>query len=164
MCFVWMLGKVDAVIGSLQLIPEYSTFRIKYYKSIKILPHFEHLNNRWNCEWRGERWRGGPRSKGRVTSCRASQVLQMTGFSTESDGKSWRCFKQRCGATWVAQSVKHPTLDSGSGHDLVVHDFQPHSELCPGSMEPAWDTLSPPSLCPSPARTLSLSLSLSPSK
>ena len=27
---------------------------------------------------------------------------------------------------WVAQSVKHPTLDLGSGHDLTVHGF----ELC----------------------------------
>ena len=43
---------------------------------------------------------------------------------------------------WMAQLVKRPTLDFGSGHDLMVGDA--------GSMDPAWDSLS-----------LSLSLSLS---
>ena len=28
--------------------------------------------------------------------------------------------------TWVAQSVKHPTLDFSAGHDLTVHEFMPH--------------------------------------
>ena len=27
---------------------------------------------------------------------------------------------------WVAQLVKHPTLDFSSGHDLTVHEFKPH--------------------------------------
>ena len=27
--------------------------------------------------------------------------------------------------TWVAQLVKHPTLDFGSLHDLVVHGIEP---------------------------------------
>ena len=31
---------------------------------------------------------------------------------------------------WVAQSVKHLTLDFGSGHDLLVHEFEPHVLLC----------------------------------
>ena len=26
---------------------------------------------------------------------------------------------------WVAESVKHPTLDFGSGHDFTVHGFKP---------------------------------------
>ena len=38
---------------------------------------------------------------------------------------------------WVAQSVKHPTLDFCSGRDLVV----PKIELCADSAEPAWDAL-----------------------
>ena len=29
----------------------------------------------------------------------------------------------------VAQSVKHPTLDFGSGHDLTVHDLEPSPAL-----------------------------------
>ena len=49
----------------------------------------------------------------------------------------------------MAQSVKHLTLGFRSGHDLMVHEFEPHIELCTGSVEPAWDSLS-----------LSLSLSL----
>ena len=43
---------------------------------------------------------------------------------------------------WVAQSVEHPTLDFGSGHDLTVHEFEPCIELCADSAEPAWDYLS----------------------
>ena len=34
--------------------------------------------------------------------------------------------------TWVAQWVKHPTLDFGSAHDLMVHGFDPTWSL--GSM------------------------------
>ena len=56
---------------------------------------------------------------------------------------------------WVAQPVEHPTLDFGSGHDLIVHKFEPQVELCTDSVKPAWDSLSP-SLCFSPAHTLSL--------
>ena len=44
--------------------------------------------------------------------------------------------------TWVAQSVKHPTLDFGSGYDLMVREFEPHLELCADSVDPAWDSLS----------------------
>ena len=32
----------------------------------------------------------------------------------------------------MAQSVKHLTLDSSSGHDLVVLEFKPHNGLCTG--------------------------------
>ena len=31
--------------------------------------------------------------------------------------------------TWMAQSVKRPTLSFGSGHDLKVHEFKPHIRL-----------------------------------
>ena len=48
---------------------------------------------------------------------------------------------------WVAQSVKHLTLDFGSGRDLVVCEFVPRDGLCAHSEEPAWGSLSlPPSL------------------
>ena len=62
--------------------------------------------------------------------------------------------------SWVGQSVKHPTLDFSSGHDLTVREFKPCIRLYAGGMEPAWDSLSP-SICLSPAHSLSLSLSLS---
>ena len=64
----------------------------------------------------------------------------------------------------VAQTIKYRTLDLNSGHDLTVHELEPHIRLCPNGTEPAWDSVLP-SLCPSPARvrshvhTLSLSLS-----
>ena len=35
--------------------------------------------------------------------------------------------------TWVAQLVKHPTLDFGSGHSLIVHGLKPHVGLCADS-------------------------------
>ena len=39
--------------------------------------------------------------------------------------------------TWVAQSVKHPALDFGSGHDLPVREFEPCVGLCTDIVEPA---------------------------
>ena len=40
--------------------------------------------------------------------------------------------------TWVAQSVKHPTLDFDSGHELILHWIKPHAGLRADSTEPAW--------------------------
>ena len=51
--------------------------------------------------------------------------------------------------------VKRPTLDLGSGHDLVVCGIEPRVGLCADSAEPVWDSLSAP---PQPALSLSLSL------
>ena len=42
--------------------------------------------------------------------------------------------------------LKFPTSDSGSGHDLAVHEIEPHIRLCADSAEPAWESPSP-SLC-----------------
>ena len=39
--------------------------------------------------------------------------------------------------TGVARSVKHPTLDFGSGNDLMVREIEPWVRLCTDSMEPA---------------------------
>ena len=52
----------------------------------------------------------------------------------------------------MAQLVKCPMLDLGSGHDLMVHEFEPCVGLCADSTESAWDSFS---------LSLSLSLSLS---
>ena len=41
-----------------------------------------------------------------------------------------------CGA-WVAQSVKHPTFDFSSGHDLTVRGFKSRVGLRAVSTEPA---------------------------
>ena len=59
----------------------------------------------------------------------------------------------------MVQSVKLATLDFSSGHDLTVCEFESHVGVCTDSSEAAWSSLSP-SLCPSPARAHSLSLSL----
>ena len=62
----------------------------------------------------------------------------------------------------MGQSVKRPTLDLGSGHDLAVREFEPRVGLRVDSTEPARDSL-PPSrslfLCLSPACILSPSCS-----
>ena len=55
-------------------------------------------------------------------------------------------------AAWVAQSVRRPTLNFGSGHDLTLGEFKPRVGLWADSAEPAWDSLSPH---PSPAGVLS---------
>ena len=52
---------------------------------------------------------------------------------------------------WVAQAVKCPTHDFGSGYNSTVR-IKPHIELCADSGEPSWDPLS-----------ISLSLSAPPS-
>ena len=49
--------------------------------------------------------------------------------------------------------------DSGSGHDLTAHEFEPRVGLCTDSLEPG-DCFGfgvSVSLCPSPAHALSLS-------
>ena len=56
--------------------------------------------------------------------------------------------------TWMAQSIKHPTLDFHSGHDLMVCKFKPCIGLRADGAEPTLDSLSP-SLCPLPTCTLS---------
>ena len=51
-----------------------------------------------------------------------------------------------CGGACVAQLVKQPILDFGSGHDFRVPEIEPCIEPC---MEPAW-TLSLPLSVPFP--------------
>ena len=55
----------------------------------------------------------------------------------------------------MAQLVKRPTLDFGSGHDLVVCEFKPLI-----GAEPAWDSLFPPPLPLSQCSLFSLSLKI----
>ena len=50
-----------------------------------------------------------------------------------------------------------PTLGFGSGHDLMVCEFEPCIGVCAGSVEPAWDSLSSPSLSALLLLVLSLS-------
>ena len=49
----------------------------------------------------------------------------------------WRLFIiKRCfHGTRVAQLVKRPTIDLGSGHGLTVHGIEPYVGLCAESME-----------------------------
>ena len=46
------------------------------------------------------------------------------------------------GGAWVAQSVKHLTLDFGSGMILRFVGSSPCVMLCVDNVEPAWDSLS----------------------
>ena len=60
---------------------------------------------------------------------------------------------------WGLSRLSVTTLGFGSGHDLTVHEFEPHVRLCAAHAEPAWDSLSPSHSAP-PLHWLSLSLSL----
>ena len=69
--------------------------------------------------------------------------------------KSVKCgIKTASRGVWVARSVKHPALDFGSGHDLMVHEFEPHIRASAVSKELVSNPM--PLLC-----LLALSLSLS---
>ena len=57
----------------------------------------------------------------------------------------------------MAQWVRQPTLDFGSGHDITVLGIEAHVGLCAVHAEPALGSLSP-----SLPLSLSLSLSASP--
>ena len=68
------------------------------------------------------------------------------------------------GGAWVAQLVKDLTLDSGSGHDLMVHDFEPHIGLYTERGACLGFSLSLSlSLCPSPPYAHAHTQFLSPS-
>ena len=61
---------------------------------------------------------------------------------------------------WASQPVESPTLGFGSGHDLMVREFEPRVGLCADREEPPWDSQSLLlSLCPSPTHALCLALS-----
>ena len=64
---------------------------------------------------------------------------------------------------WVVQSVKRPTLDFGSSHDLTVHEFEACIGLHSDGARPAWDSLSLPLFLPLPL-LLSFSFTCSLSK
>ena len=57
------------------------------------------------------------------------------------------------GGTWVAQSVKHSTLDLVQ---VMISWFKPGVGLHTDSEEPAWDSLSPAPLSDPPLLPLSL--------
>ena len=61
----------------------------------------------------------------------------------------------------MAHLVKCLTLGFGSGHDLTACELEPHTRLYAGSVESAWDSLSPSLSDPPCWFSLCLSLSLS---
>ena len=61
---------------------------------------------------------------------------------------------------WVAQLVKHLTLDFGSGHDLTVCGIKPRVGLYADGVGPAWDSFSSVLFVPPPLLTLGLSLKI----
>ena len=72
--------------------------------------------------------------------------------------ESWFGRDCKCAlGAWAAQRVKHPILDLSSGHDLAVHEFEPHIRPCTDSAEPAWNS---PSLSAPPLLSHFLSLKI----
>ena len=58
------------------------------------------------------------------------QASQLKGsFSQLHQTLSMKTEKYVTWGTWVAQSVECPTLDFGSGHDLMILEFKPHTGL-----------------------------------
>ena len=78
--------------------------------------------------------------------CKADMRRWCTGqtYSRTNDrGAISRARERHGGAPGGAQSVKQPTLDFGSGHDLAVRGIESCIRLRADNMEPAWDSLSP---------------------
>ena len=61
----------------------------------------------------------------------------------------------------VARSIRCPTLDFGSGHDLTACEIEPQVGLCADGVEPAWDSPSPSFSGACSLFSLSLTFSLS---
>ena len=110
------------------------------------------------------------------------KILFLSNFSTKREARTYNpeikshtlhqlsqpeaaifSFKVNHRGAWVAQSVKHLSLDFSSGHDLTVRGIKPHVRLCTDSAEPAWNSLSLLLSLPLP-HSCSLALSLSLSK
>ena len=78
-------------------------------------------------------------------------------MSVNVDATKWQFSRQMdkqtlVWGTWVAQSVEHLTWGFGSCHDLTVCDLEPRLGFCTDRVDPAWDSLSPPSLsAPAPS-------------
>ena len=71
-----------------------------------------------------------------------AKVRHLTDWATQSPQKQLFTLIQMWG-TWVAQSVKCPTLGFSSGRDLTVYEMEPWVRLCTDSVVPAWNPLSP---------------------
>ena len=65
-------------------------------------------------------------------SCEGEQRNEVAGGQCRGHGG---CLLRRERGAWVAQAVKCPTLDFSSGHDLTVHELEPHVGLCADSAE-----------------------------
>ena len=63
----------------------------------------------------------------------------------------------------MAQSVRHPNIDFGTGPDLLAHGMESRVGLCTDSVGPARDSL-PPSLSAPPPLVCVSTFSLSQNK
>ena len=59
--------------------------------------------------------------------CKVKRILEMEGGNALN---AIELYTQQWWAAWVAQLMKHLTLDFGSGHDLMVRGIKP----CMGSL------------------------------
>ena len=53
------------------------------------------------------------------------EVVYWQGLPILCPGKAEASRRSHSGGTWVAQSVKHPTLGFSSGHDFKVCEIEP---------------------------------------
>ena len=100
------------------------------------LPSRARNSNKWWCTSCSNR------SIMSTSNSHTSHVIQ---HKNESEHFTTFCFPLRKVFNWVprrAQSVKQPTLDVGSSHNLAVPGTESCIGLCANSVEPAWDSLS----------------------
>ena len=87
----------------------------------------------------------------------------------EKERRAWRRVEKKRRGAWMAQSIKRPTLDFGSGHNLMVCEMERrvgfYTDSTARSLLGISLSLSLPfTLCLSPTHTRSLSLNKSEKK
>ena len=99
---------------------------------------------RWGNLWRAGKKRPALRGVCGTSGTGCPSLRETPELAQASSEQVGICQSLKCTwGAWVAQSVKRPTLDIGSGHDLTVHEFKPHIGLCTDGMEAVWDSASP---------------------
>ena len=113
----------------------------------KATPHWSNFRTMFLCQGKF------PKEDSRFPLLPAFRLFLSFGIISDSPTERRPTRKSHYWGTCVAQSVECETQLRSQSQGCGI---KPHVGLCTDSVEPAWDSLSPISLCPSPALSPSL--------